>query len=101
MNCFLLYHKKSKLQPVRMKIIIFFAKYLTNKFKTDFLRLLSQVFFIRLLCSLFSKTEILGISACVSAKSYSLTLYEFFNRQHSSVIETEKNMELTLFEPLC
>ena len=57
MNCFLLYHKKSKLQPVRMKIIIFFAKYLTNKFKTDFLRLLSQVLFIRLLCSLFFKNE--------------------------------------------
>ena len=44
-----------------------------------------------LLCSLFSKTEISGISACVSAKSYSLTLYEFFNRQDLSAIETERN----------
>ena len=38
-----------------------------------------------------SKTEILGISVCVSAKSYSLTLYEFFNRQDLSAIETERN----------
>ena len=28
---------------------------------------------------------------CVSAKSYSLTLYEFFNRQDLSAIETERN----------
>ena len=44
-----------------------------------------------LLCSLFSKTEISGISVCVSAKSYSLTLYEFFNRQDLSAVETERN----------
>ena len=28
---------------------------------------------------------------CVSVKPYSLTLYVFWNRQHSSVIETERN----------
>ena len=39
----------------------------------------------------FSKTKDLTVWVCVSAKSYSLTLYEFFNRQDLSAIETERN----------
>ena len=37
------------------------------------------------------KNRDFAILACVSAKSYSLTLYEFFNRQDLSAIETERN----------
>ena len=52
-----------------------------------------QAFFIRLLCSLFFKNERFDYLSvyffCV--KSYSLTLYEFFNRQGLSAIETERN----------
>ena len=39
----------------------------------------------------FSKTKDLTVCVCVSAKSYSLTLYKFFNRQDLSAIETERN----------
>jgi hypothetical protein len=39
----------------------------------------------------FQKQRFEVFLVCVSAKSYSLTLYEFFNRQDLSAIETERN----------
>ncbi len=41
--------------------------------------------------SIFKNERFEVFLVCVSAKSCSLTLYEFFNRQDLSAIETEKN----------
>ena len=59
--------------------------------KSYFLRLFSEAVFYRTFMFSIFKNRDFRYLVCVSAKSCSLTLYEFFNRQDLSAIETERN----------